>query len=338
MNLRCLQSLAFVNMEKRSDITARTRGTCDWVLRHREYLKWNSSGGLFLVNGRPGSGKSTIMESLLEAKRSHSSTDDGAMGSSTAIASFFFHRRGEDLNHSALGLFRSLLHQILSQDPALLSDFCRDSGFTRNCEEKGNAGEKWKWAEPELRRLLVQYVERFTRTRLLRRYVDALAESGEATARDLIGYFAELLVDLPVRLSICVSCRPWPKVITECDRSVTVEKGNKEDIESYLRKNLNYAQAKRDPQSRRGIKEIRAEIANRAMGVFQWVVLVAKRIVPLLGEDKDYVLGQISKLPLELSDLYEEMLGPGQLPNEDLELAIRVLRWITFSLRPLKIR
>jgi ankyrin repeat protein len=323
-------------MEKRSDITARTRGTCDWVLRHREYLKWNLTGGLFLVNGRPGSGKSTIMESLLEAERPHSSTNDGAMGSRTAIASFFFHRRGEDLNHSALGLFRSLLHQILSQDPALLSDFCRDTEFKRNCEERGHADEKWKWKEPELRRLLVQYVKRFTRTRSLRLYIDALDESGEATARDLIGYFAELLVDLPVRLSICVSCRPWPKVITECDRSVTVEKGNKEDIESYLRKHLNYAQAKRDAQSQRDLEEIRAEIADRAMGVFQWVFLVTRRIKPLLGEDKDYVLGEISNLPSELSDLYQEMLS--QLPNEDLKLAIRILRWITFSYFPLTIR
>jgi ankyrin repeat protein len=325
-------------MEKRSDITARTQGTCDWVLRHPEYLEWNQNGGLFLLNGRPGTGKSTIMESLLEAELPHVPTHDRALGSTNTIASFFFHRRGEDLHHSALGLFRSLLHQVLSQHSDLLSDFCEETEFEKKCMEKGTVGDKWDWRETDLKRLLAKYVRRFTKTRSLRLYIDALDESGEATARDLIGYFAELLVDLSARLSICVSCRPWPKVITEWNHCITVEYGNREDIESYLRKNLNYGQARRNAQSQRDLEEIRAEIVNRATGVFQWVFLVTKRIGPLLGEDKDYVLGEISRLPPELSDLYEEMLGPGQLPKEDLELAIRVLRWITFSYFPLSIQ
>jgi len=323
-------------MEKRSDITAKTQGTCDWVLRHLEYLEWKQTGGLFLVSGRAGAGKSTIMESLLEAELPHGSPDDEASGSRPAIASFFFHRRGEALHRSALGLFRSLLHQVLSQDQDLLSDFCQDIEFERRCNQKGEEGGNWRWRESELKGLLTQYVKRFTKTRSLRLYIDALDESGEATARDLIGYLAELRIGLPVRLSICVSCRPWPKVITECDRRIVVEYENKEDIESYLKKHLNYEQANCDAQSQRDLEEIRAEIANRAMGVFQWVFLVTKRIGPLLGEDKDFVLREVSRLPSQLSDLYEEMLN--QLPNEDLEMAIRVLRWITFSYIPLSIQ
>ena len=323
-------------MEKRSDITAKTQGTCDWVLRHLEYLEWKQTGGLFLVSGRPGAGKSTIMESLLEAELPHGSPDDEASGSRPAIASFFFHRRGEDLHRSALGLFRSLLHQVLSQNLDLLSDFCRVTKFEKRCEEKGKVGEQWRWTESELKRLLAQYVKRFAEVQSLRLYIDALDESeDEATARGLVTYFAELLAGSSTRLGICVSCRPWPKVISGWDRCITVEKENEEDIKSYLGKEMNNHAANRETESSSDLEQIKTRIADLAKGVFQWVFLVMKRIIPLLAEDIDYVLKEIGKVPSELSDLYEELLA--QLPNGDLELATRALRWVTFSRRPLTI-
>src|SRR5271163_4980097 len=39
------------------------------------------------------------------------------------VASFFFHGRGADMQKTPLGLFRSLLHQILDQIPEWLSAF-----------------------------------------------------------------------------------------------------------------------------------------------------------------------------------------------------------------------
>ena len=67
------------------------------------------------------------------------------------FASFFFHRRGSPIQKNALGLFRSLIHQITQQIPELLSDLT--SSYKKKCEVQGQFGEKWDWHEGELQRI-----------------------------------------------------------------------------------------------------------------------------------------------------------------------------------------
>jgi len=100
----------------------------------------------------------------------------------------------------------------------------------------------------QLKRYLTQYVERFTETRSLCLYIDALDESGEGTARDLVDYFTKLL-DIPApRFKIYVSCRPWPKAISKQnhDYRITIENKNREDTKSPLGKNLNKRRLSRE--------------------------------------------------------------------------------------------
>jgi len=82
-------------------------------------------------------------------------------------------------------------------------------------------------------------------------------------------------------------------------------------------------------------EETRTNSAKRARGVFQWVILVTKHIRYLTGEPKNRILKEISRLPSELVDLYEDMLG--QVPVSDLQLLIRVMRWTKFSYKRLTI-
>jgi nucleoside phosphorylase len=107
--------------------------TCTWLLRRSEYLDWFDANklsqhhGFLWVKGKPGAGKSTLTKFALANARK-------AMKDKIVI-SFFFSARGDDLEKSTVGMYRSLLFQLLARLPALQSVFdclglvVRDSGY-----------------------------------------------------------------------------------------------------------------------------------------------------------------------------------------------------------------
>ncbi|KIW65143.1 hypothetical protein PV04_07425 [Phialophora macrospora] len=65
------------------------------------------------------------------------------------LFSFFFHGRGSPIQKTPIGLFRSVLHQILDQVPELLEAFTKI--FEEKQEKIGPYGENWEWRESELK-------------------------------------------------------------------------------------------------------------------------------------------------------------------------------------------
>lgn len=84
--------------------------------------KWLQKGtGIFWINGKPASGKSTLMKYLHQDPRTHELLRAGGLRTRArlTIASFFFHHRGTNMQKSFEGLLRSLVSQILEQEKAL---------------------------------------------------------------------------------------------------------------------------------------------------------------------------------------------------------------------------
>ncbi|KAJ6016428.1 Pfs NACHT and ankyrin domain protein [Penicillium herquei] len=93
--------------------------TCHWLLRHPCYQWWLSPvdvrhhSGLLWINGNPGAGKSTIMKFAYRSKKREDHIDEAI------TASFFFDREGQPLQKSVMGMYRSLLLQLLEGCPDL---------------------------------------------------------------------------------------------------------------------------------------------------------------------------------------------------------------------------
>lgn len=115
MNVEYLQSLSFREMsEGYFEIAKPSPDTCAWLLEHESYRTWlDKSPDLLCIKGKPGAGKSTLMKYAVEERTCRT----------PVLASFFFHARGTELQKSRLGLYRSLLHQIILQISSLRSDF-----------------------------------------------------------------------------------------------------------------------------------------------------------------------------------------------------------------------
>lgn len=130
----CLQSLASPEMrERRNDIANAASNTCTWLSGDPKYLQWSKSQhGLLWIRGHPGAGKSALMKYASEAVRSRRSG---------IFASFFFYGGGIPIQKIQLGLFRSLLYQIVQQVPSLLLElthiFKEDVKPTETLETSG---------------------------------------------------------------------------------------------------------------------------------------------------------------------------------------------------------
>ena len=300
--------------------------TCEWLFKHPNYLEWlNRRHGLLWIKGKPGAGKSTLVRHVL-------ATDEQAK-SGIVVASFFFHARGSVLQKSPLGLFRSLLHQILQQVPELLSTF--SSMFEKRCEIDGKIGENWHWHEKDLEGFLKIHVADATKAYRMRIYVDALDECGKTAASNLVDFFTRLLnkvASTSGSLSMCISCRHDPDIALGNGLEVCVEDKNHDDIKIYIQNTI-----ENTVQDKETAEVIRDEIIRRSLGNFQWTVLVLPKAVNLYrnGRSLKTIKRRIQIIPSELRELYQELLQG--IPDEDLPHSLRLIQWICFALRPLSL-
>ena len=309
-----------------NEIGDEASATCAWLLRHPSYLTWLSQHqGLLWIKRKPGAGKSTLLKYVLRECKKQASPKK------LVVASFFFHGRGADIQKTPLGLFRSLLHQLLDQIPDWLSEF--SSIFKKRCKTEGEPGEKWEWHVDELRKFMEDSILCTSKTHLIRIYVDALDECGEKIARELVKDFQRLtrkLASTEAILSICFSCRHYPILALEHGLTICVEDENCQDIVTYVRGELELGFSDKSEAW-----EIETTIVDKAKGVFQWVVLVVSSVLELHweGESREAIRKKIQETPTELGSLYQDILGR----IKDRSRSLQLMQWIYFARRPLSL-
>lgn len=310
--------LAFDTMQSRkSNIRSALSTTCEWFLGNEYYQAWVNSQRLdhrFLwISGKPGSGKSTLMKFLLSREPAKTSSD-------AAVVFFFFNARGQLLERSVLGMYRSLLHQLLAAFPDLQTILHDHDLMPINSTECPSL----EGLRDLLRNALLLLGERSVVG-----YIDALDECDEDEVRDMIDHFEELCQhEESPHFRICFSTRPYPHIQLEHGLRLVLQDqlGHREDLKKYIQSHL---RTDSSPQS----EGVRRQILNKARGTFMWVVLVVRIL------NKEYSRGTISavqkrleEIPRELSGLFREICGR----DDDHPLELRLcLQWILFSERPL---
>ena len=318
----CLQSLFFIEMHwRRNDVADPAPATCAWLMKHPIYCEWlDQRHGLLWIKGNPGTGKSTVLKHALE-------TAEQFPKQTLILASFFFHGRGAPNQKSTLGLFRSLLHQILQQNRDLLSKFTRL--YKMRCQTNGKFGDKWEWQANELQNFFKSKVVSAARTQQIRIYIDALDECGEDVAIDLVEFFRCFAPPI----SICFSCRHYPFVALEGGDEICVEDENERDIEIYVQEKIEAHIHRTDIA-----KTLHNEVVSRSQGNFQWVVLVIPRVLTLYKSRKSIaaIQAMIQNTPTELHELYTGLLS--LIEDHERSQSLHFMQWICFSFEPLTLR
>jgi hypothetical protein len=313
--------------------------TCGWITRHPSYTDWLMEGsGILWIKGIPGSGKSTLMKYLL------GHLEKQPLYQESIQLSFFLHGRGTLLQRSRLGMFRSLLHQLLSSVPAVGAELQRE--FQERCRTQGKPGTDWNWHVNELRDFFIFAVESVAGTRPVNIFVDALDEvhvgtDDQDTSHEIVSDFHELndlLHCKELRSTICFSCRHYPITVTSQRWEIWVEKENHVDISTYVCSELNKRLSLSETEGQY-VEEFQQTIVDRAQGVFQWAAFVVDFTVQYHrnGRLPSETRQMLAKVPEKLGDVYKHILSQ-VVEKDDQQQTLRLMRWACLAERPLTVK
>lgn len=223
-----LEPLKFDGMDDRF-LTIKTAysNTCEWLSRREEYLDWLDEtkrlkhGGFLWIKGKPGTGKSTLMKHAFQNAQSVSDHDN--------LISFFFPARGNGLEKSTEGMYRSLLSQVMEKFPGLQHVLS-----TKRSRDV--------WPSALLSNLFCEAVHALEGNRLTC-YIDALDECDDVEILDMIEIFEDLTEASTAKrigFRVCFSSRHYPRISMATYQELILkdQAGHAGDINVYIRSKL----------------------------------------------------------------------------------------------------
>ncbi|KAK8875012.1 small s protein [Apiospora arundinis] len=318
-----LGQLGFYGMVDRyEDIAEAHKNTFRWIYEKKElqFVDWLRGGeGIYWISGKAGSGKSTLMKLLFDDKRTFEYLPSDT--ENTMVFPFFFHDRGDNpLLKSQEGLFRAILHSILSRWPQLIP-IALPARWASTKDEllssrAAHARSSRAWSVKELKSgFKAITMQQSLRLRLCL-LIDGLDEfSGQP--RDIVDTLAGLFPstkDAYVAVQLCVSSRPGVVLEKAYGKHLhlRVQDLSSDDIKRYIMANFNQdAELKeistRDPVTTNSIVK---QIVLKAEGVFLWVALVIRTLSESVenGDNMENVERRLSSIPAGLVPLYKRML------------------------------
>jgi ankyrin repeat protein len=315
-----LDSLKFDQIHSRRMTIKKAYGkTCKWLLKTSEYVSWlddaklSEHHGFLWIKGNPGTGKSTIMKFAL--------ADTQKTMRDRTFLSFFFNARGDDLEKSTIGMYRSLLFQLLEQVPELQHVLDQPLWTTRG---------HYNWSIELLEELFEQAIQGLRQNSVIC-FIDALDECAEKEIRRMISFFerlGDLANSLDIRFHVCLSSRHYPYITITTGLSLVLEvqEGHSQDIINYVGSELKIGHSKI-------ADEIRSQLREKSSGVFMWVVLVVDILNTEYDGGRIYKLRQrLRDIPSDLHKLFHDILTRDSLNRDQLILCVQ---WVLFARQPL---
>ncbi|KAK6337064.1 hypothetical protein TWF718_009850 [Orbilia javanica] len=319
-----LGSLRYEQIDSRKlGIKSAHAKTCSWFLNHPDYQAWldptrlEEHHGFLWINGKPGAGKSTIMKFIYTKTKNAKKK-----ACETLVASFFFHARGDQLEKSISGMYRSLLLQLLEGYPDLQVVLDDTDLIPRSQTECPCLNV--------LKDLFFSAVSLLGQRSLIC-FVDALDECDEQQVRSMIQDIeglAERSVETGISLRICFSSRHYPHIEIQQGIKLTLESqpGHSKDLESYVGSCLRIKDTAL-------ATELRLQILEKATGVFLWVVLVVGILNKENARGRLALKKRLAELPSGLSELFKDIL---QRDCENMEQLLICVIWILYAKEPLR--
>lgn len=236
-------------------------------------------------------------------KRIHSHVKASPQDPLSVLAAFFFNTRGNELEKTPTGLFRTLLYKLCQRISAL-----RNLVVKTYIEKCRLINPGWQWQLSELKELLSSVVtSSVLGKRSLLLFVDALDECDLAATQTVIQFFEDLTsssISEGTNFNICLSSRYWPIFKIRNCFVARVELENEGDINRYIEEHLDLPQVYEDGSE--VLDLLRNEIRKRSRGTFLWVVLVIRELLnaSVAGATLGELRSIVQKVPPDLGYFY----------------------------------
>jgi hypothetical protein len=328
-----LESLEFPDMQAREQhIKPPAAGTFEWVFTREspyeaqqhleEFLKadrelrgrlsrWlENDESIFWVNGKAGSGKSSLMSFVSNDERAMEALRSWSGGQPVHIIRFFFWRPGSSFQRSIPGLLRSLLWQLLKMDPMKIDDLLADGSLRRNSH----------WPQVELLQALKRVTSVHEKGHICF-FIDGLDEH-DGDYMDLV----DILLQSTPNIKTCLSSRPEPAFVHRLQKfpSIRMQDLNQMDIELLVRQKLNP-----------WLTSFIGDVTRRAEGIFLWAALTCASLISgyMAHDDEAMLTRRLNETPSGLRELFNHMFSKiDDTHRKPLMLYCHLLKWASEDL------
>ncbi|KAH8978254.1 hypothetical protein EDB86DRAFT_3054111 [Lactarius hatsudake] len=301
-------------------------GTAAWLFEESVFTEWDAKGSLLWIQGKPGSGKTILLSSIIRK------IDSACKAGLASMAYYYFDFKDIEKQHLR-GLLSSLVFQLSAK-----SDPCYQILSRLYSDHVAGTQEP---SEDTLSQCLVEMFE-VPGHPAMYIIIDALDEcpniSGIPTAREQVLKFLKHLVELRLpNVHICVSSRPEIDIRNTFEplapfcMSLHDEGGQKADITSYIKAAVHF-----DLRMRRWRDEDKQlvinTLSNKADGMFRWVFCQLEVLRQTLPAD---IRSTLNDMPKTLDETYERALLA--IGTQVRQYAQRLFQCLSVSIRPLRV-
>ncbi|KAL8647838.1 MAG: hypothetical protein Q9226_006265 [Calogaya cf. arnoldii] len=307
-----LHSLWFREIHTRiNDIADSHSRTLHWIFEDNATRPWDSfcswlqaNDRLYWINGKPGSGKSTLMKFLINDPRTRDLLAKGSSSKSPLVVGFYFWLSGSEMQRSFKGFLCSIIHQLVHEDRRLVTKLLRrNTGLL----SKRNTGD---WSKQELQRILTEIINLLDRPLCI--FLDGLDEFDQKDDIDLLLNLVEAGFETAL-IKFCISSRPENYISKRLSgyKQLRLQDLTAYDIKSCILTKLKATRNQCPPTSidDEYLERIVETIAKKADGVFLWVYYALNSLVRGMRNEDDFgvLLGRIEELPNGMHQLYLQM-------------------------------
>jgi ankyrin repeat protein len=304
-------------------------------------MNWLTGGsGFYAVTGKPGSGKSVLMNAVATRVIRNSSA--------TIVLRHFFNNRGQPLAYSFEGFLRSALIQAISQDPSLFDYMAEEGQFMTYLYGQGddslipNSNEiecPPQWSISLLRQSLKAVLSQGSRQGPILLIIDALDECNvKHGVSYLIRFLGEIMsASTSTNLRVCFSCRDLTGIVVPgLFGQVTMQNENEQDITSFV--NNQWQPELGTGDSTKKMVELKTELIRKADGIFLWARLALERVQESIrdGATVGELWSTVSDIPSELSGVFSMLLG--QIDERYMKESRMMLAIVLTAHRPFSLR
>jgi hypothetical protein len=303
------------------DITEAHRRTFGWIYREPEFgaRKWSnfdrwlrSGEGAYWINGKPGSGKSTLVKFLYQDSRTEVALKEWGGSNEVVTASFYFWNSGMHRQRTEESMLRNLIFRSMRKREDLIPVVLEEHLTQATYRVLKSGGFHWSLAQ--LRRCFIKLVQQKTIRVNLVFMIDGLDEF----EGNYQGFTAWLLSLMTPSVKMVLSSRPW-NVFQDAFQSLPrlrLQDLTHNDITAYVEDHLNDHShmkqlSQKDPEQ---AEALTTDIVSKASGVFLWVRIVVRSLLDgLMNRDKISDLQRrLNLLPDDLDALYTHILSQSE--------------------------
>ncbi|KAF8417649.1 ankyrin repeat-containing domain protein [Tirmania nivea] len=336
-----LQWFSTVPYQSHHDLACegRVENTGAWLFKRKEFAAWENSekASTLWLHGIPGAGKTKLVSATIEYL--------SGIGKFDKVA-FFYCKRDEADRRDRGKILLSLIKQLAC--PPM--DIIDRGGYTRICaaaldaynaEQKDPASRRQLNFDSSLK-LLGQLVECFGHPVVV---LDALDECSEDVRGELLRGLLSIIRKSKCPFKVFIASRHNLDIennLHDLPHVCIEARDNAEDIENYVRQQLTLRiQNKRLLQGnvpQELSKCIEDVILRGANGMFLWVDWQLRELCKLMRESD--IRARLGRLPKGLTGVYNEIMNSVKFDQPDCnsDLALRALKWMLVSKRPLEPR